>query len=116
MRAGVRAGAHGDMRRPAEGDASEVRCPVERECGACQWVSRPYESQLEEKQHRMAQLFDEFGEGFEMLPILGMGDPFHYRNKVMSPFAPGKKNVKTGRREILTGMYAAGTHRLINEL
>ncbi|MBP3867201.1 MAG: 23S rRNA (uracil(1939)-C(5))-methyltransferase RlmD, partial [Eggerthellaceae bacterium] len=39
-------------------------------------------------------------------------DPFHYRNKVTSPFAPGKRG-PNGGREILTGMYAAGTHRIV---
>ncbi|MBQ3106572.1 MAG: 23S rRNA (uracil(1939)-C(5))-methyltransferase RlmD [Eggerthellaceae bacterium] len=95
----------------------------------------------------MDELFAEVGGGFEMLPILGMDDPCHYRNKVVSPYAPGKKlsaQAKGGcngeragkgaaaekgargkdgrsgeragkgaRREILTGMYAAGTHRLV---
>ena len=46
-------------------------------------------------------------------PIIGMDDPFHYRNKVISPFAPGKRG-PNGGREILTGMYVAGTHRLVN--
>lgn len=76
----------------------------------------------------------------ELLPIIGMDDPFRYRNKVVSPFAPGRKlSPKSGRgnderhnvrgvrgeggrtariaaassHEILCGMYAAGTHRII---
>ena len=129
MRGGSGAGARGAAKKVREtrcsaeaagasdGAHGGARCPVERECGACQWVSRPYEKQLEEKQRRMARLFEEFGEGFEMLPILGMSDPFYYRNKVASPYAPGKKLAgargAAPRREILTGMYAAGTHRLV---
>ena len=71
-----------------------------------------------------------------------MKDPYHYRNKVISPFAPGKKLPPRGqdrkaidphnrkaadvrgakggkgkrsqaRYEILTGMYAAGSHELV---
>ena len=62
----------------------------------------------------MADLFagSEFASA-EIRPIIGMDDPFHYRNKVISPFAPGKRG-PNGGREILTGMYAAGTHRLVN--
>ena len=89
-------------------------CGVERACGACQHVGEPYEAQLCAKNARMAELFDgaEFA-GAEIRPIIGMDDPFHYRNKVISPFAPGKRG-PNGGREILTGMYAAGTHRLVN--
>ena len=45
-----------------------------------------------------------------LLPILGMDDPFHYRNKVISPYAPAKgakrkgKDAKLTRADILTGM------------
>ena len=89
-------------------------CGVERECGACQHVGEPYEAQLHAKDARVAELFGgaEFA-GAEIRPIVGMDNPFHYRNKVISPFAPGKRG-PNGGREILTGMYAAGTHRLVN--
>ena len=89
-------------------------CGVERECGACQHVGEPYEAQLRAKDARVARLFGgaEFA-GAEIRPIVGMDNPFHYRNKVISPFAPGKRG-HNGGREILTGMYAAGTHRLVN--
>lgn len=60
-------------------------------------------------------------------PILGMDDPQHFRTKIVSPFAPAKKKhslrsmARTGRagklalrrEDILCGMYAAGTHQII---
>ncbi|WP_255467233.1 23S rRNA (uracil(1939)-C(5))-methyltransferase RlmD [Raoultibacter phocaeensis] len=87
----------------------------------------------------MIELFsDVAGEAAVMHPIIGMDEPFFYRNKVVSPYAPGRrikpratgnagaKNAKgaasrDGRRvskqapthEILCGMYAAGSHRII---
>lgn len=71
-----------------------------------------------------------------LLPIIGMDDPFRYRNKVVSPYAPGRKLPARGGRdagrhnvrgeggrtariaaasshEILCGMYATGSHRII---
>lgn len=65
-------------------------------------------------------------------PIAGMEHPFYYRNKVTSPYVPGRKLAggakgsstrgkgkgnrarnAAPRREILCGMYAAGTHKVI---
>ena len=91
-------------------------CAKTGACGACSAINVPYARQLAAKDAAVAKLFADirFAGQRDIRPILGMEDPFHYRNKVISPFAPGKKNPKTGRREILTGMYAAGTHRLIN--
>ena len=104
-------------------------CPVERECGACQHVGVPYAQQLASKDTRVAELFA------DVRPILGMDEPYYYRNKVVSPYAPGRKlqgsaNARAGkgrdarggrdgkraqkpRREILCGMYAAGSHRIV---
>lgn len=122
-----------NTRRPA----CPVTCPVERECGACQQVSVPYERQLAAKNARVAELFADVAAPETLQPILGMDGPYHYRNKVASPYAPGRKlpgradargskaDVGRGkrdgrtaraakpRREILCGMYAAGSHRIV---
>jgi len=94
--------------------SSNLACAASRECGACQHVGKPYADQLAAKDARIRELFvgEEFAQ-VDLCPILGMDDPFHYRNKVISPFAPGKRG-PNGGREILTGMYASGTHRLVN--
>ena len=87
-------------------------CAIDSQCGGCEFIVVPYEEQLAAKNEFMAQLFEGFAtenSAFELRSILGMQDPFRYRNKIVSPFAPGKK----GKREILTGMYAAGTHKII---
>lgn len=110
-------------------------CPVSRLCGACSDIDVPYAVQLERKQSRIASLFaDIAGEECLLMPIAGMDDPFHYRNKIVSPFAPGKRlksgkssrdskgknnkaaqggNRPTQKREILCGMYAAHSHRIV---
>ena len=114
-------------------------CPVSRACGACQQVDVPYAQQLADKDARVAELFAGVADVSALRSIIGMDDPFHYRNKVVSPYAPGRKlpggdgrgakaagkrdgraagkrDGKRGqgeRREVLCGMYAAGTHRII---
>ena len=125
-------------------------CKVSHECGACQYIAEPYDAQLAAKDASMKALFtgDEFAH-IELRPIIGMENPYHYRNKVISPFAPGRRTASGDRngnrnnnrngnrnnsgdrnnsrnsnaarnrgrndaREILTGMYAAGTHKLVN--
>lgn len=105
-------------------------CSAQKQCGACQLLSLPYEKQLERKQNEMIELFEPFArEGTVFNPIAGMDEPYYYRNKVTSPYVPGRK-AKGGKKprgkkgnagaksapqhEILCGMYAAGTHRVIN--
>lgn len=105
-------------------------CSAQKQCGACQLLSLSYEKQLERKQNEMIELFEPFaGEGTVFNPIAGMDEPYYYRNKVTSPYVPGRKT-KGGKKprgkkgnagakgtpqhEILCGMYAAGTHRVIN--
>lgn len=121
-------------------------CPVSHLCGACQMLDVAYEEQLARKYAYMRGLFEGLAPHDAILPPIGMDEPFHYRNKVISPYAPGKKlparatgkgaaakgasgkgglgasadsraNSRTAkapvRREILTGMYAKGTHKLV---
>jgi 23S rRNA (uracil1939-C5)-methyltransferase len=121
------------------GKSSEPpRCPVAAQCGGCQLLSVPYEQQLQDKQRELEELFYTpnlqgcQSTDFIFHPILGMENPFYYRNKVISPFAPGRKlpgadkaasgkatdrkgrgRRATPRHEILCGMYAAGSHRII---
>lgn len=108
---------HHSKRPPSAAGVSA--CPVARECGACQHVDEPYKQQLVRKDAQVADLFADVADSVALRPILGMDDPFHYRNKVVSPYAPGRKlqgTAKRGqkpRREVLCGMYAAGTHRII---
>ena len=106
-------------------------CSAFGRCGGCSRLNVPYEDQLAAKQQQVAVLFEGIAPIDALLPILGMDDPFHYRNKVISPYAPAKGGRRTAaatsapkakgkgvgakltRADILTGMYEAGTHRLI---
>ncbi|MDO4183281.1 MAG: 23S rRNA (uracil(1939)-C(5))-methyltransferase RlmD [Coriobacteriia bacterium] len=102
-------------------------CPVDATCGGCQNIAVPYDEQLVAKNLAVRDVLQREGllsAGVSLRPILGMDEPFNYRNKVASPFARGRKLPKPsakdkGRRnrldcEVLTGMYVAGTHNLVN--
>ena len=122
--------------------ASDSPCPVDARCGGCKNLCVPYTKQLIDKQLRIERLFAPLAPDGTISLIKGMKDPCHYRNKVISPFAPGKKLPPRGqdrkatdardrkatdaraakggkgkrpqaRYEILTGMYAAGSHELV---
>lgn len=86
--------------------AREIRwnCPVAAKCGGCQLTRLSYAEQLQWKQQRVAELLDGI---CEVRPILGMDDPFHYRNKVHAVLAVDKAG------KPISGVYAMGTHRVV---
>lgn len=71
--------------------ASDSPCPVDARCGGCKNLCVPYTKQLIDKQLRIERLFAPLAPDGTISLIKGMKDPYHYRNKVISPFAPGKK-------------------------
>ena len=79
-------------------------CIYAKKCGACQYQGVLYEEQLKEKQKKIQSLLKKFGKAE---PIIGMQDPYFYRNKVHATF----KRLKTG--EIISGIYEEGTHRVV---
>jgi 23S rRNA (uracil1939-C5)-methyltransferase len=81
-------------------------CPVNRRCGGCELLTRPYPIQLERKQGEVEELFSDHGAHL-VEPIIGMEEPLRYRTKVLTPFAPGKD----GR--IVYGLYQKHSHRIV---
>lgn len=73
-------------------------------CGGCPLLGLPYAEQLAKKQKDTEKLLGKFG---TVRPILGMEDPWHYRNKAVSTFCTGPG------RSLQSGIYAQGTHRVI---
>lgn len=78
-------------------------CPVSGVCGGCQYLDMPYEEQLKMKQQQIQKLLGRF---CKVHPIIGMDNPFHYRNKVHAVFGYQKG-------EVVSGVYQEGTHRLV---
>lgn len=88
----------------------EARCKNARACGGCQIQHLSYEKQLEYKQTKVENLLKRVGkiENYEMLPIIGMKEPYYYRNKAQFPVGKNKDG------EIVTGFYAGRTHAIID--
>ena len=91
----------------------EPRCELHRRCGGCQIQALAYEQQLVFKQNKVRDSLIRIG-GFApelvdgiMEPIVGMEEPFRYRNKAQFPIGRGKDG------NPVAGFYAARTHTII---
>lgn len=85
-------------------------CDVAGKCGGCQLQHCSYEQQLVYKQNKIWNCLKRIG-GFEdipMEPIMGMENPYHYRNKAQFPVGRDKSG------EIVTGFYASRSHNIID--
>lgn len=80
------------------------KCPYAGKCGGCQYQGMDYSSQLKEKQKYVQKLLKNYG---KPEPILGMENPYYYRNKVHAVY----KHQKNG--EIISGIYEEGTHKVV---
>jgi len=78
-------------------------CTVSRQCGGCQMLDMPYEQQMAAKQKQLETLLKGI---CKVNPIIGMENPYHYRNKVHAVFGHQKG-------EVISGVYKAGTHILV---
>lgn len=88
----------------------EPVCPMARPCGGCQLQMMDYQEQLRFKQKKIEDNLRRIG-GFEQIPmepILGMEQPFRYRNKAQFPVGTDKEG------NLVTGFYAGRTHDIIN--
>lgn len=85
------------------GGKGKSLCPVSKKCGGCQFLDVPYEKQLKEKQRQVKELLKDF---CKVYPIVGMEEPFHYRNKVHAVFGYRKG-------QAISGVYKEGTHTLV---
>ena len=92
---------------------AEPKCTYYRQCGGCQLQALSYEKQLQFKQEKIRNNLVRIG-GFDaayvdsrMEPIVGMDEPWHYRNKAQYPVGTNKDG------NIVTGFYAGRTHSII---
>lgn len=93
----------------ASPDRVEPKCPYYRQCGGCQIQALSYEKQLEFNERKVRNNLERIG-GFSeipMEPIVGMEEPYHYRNKAQFPVGTDKDG------HIVTGFYAGRTHTII---
>lgn len=92
---------------------TEPKCAYYRQCGGCQLQALSYEKQLQFKQEKIRNNLIRIG-GFDaasvdewMEPIIGMNEPWHYRNKAQYPVGTDKDG------NVITGFYAGRTHSII---
>jgi 23S rRNA (uracil1939-C5)-methyltransferase len=92
---------------------TEPKCQFHRQCGGCQIQALDYKSQLLFKNQRVKNNLIRIGgfapEDIEAItePIIGMENPYHYRNKAQFPFGVDKYG------NVVTGFYAGRTHVII---
>lgn len=84
---------------------TQTVCPYAKKCGGCQYQGVPYSAQLKKKQNQVQRLLKKFG---NVKPVIGMKDPYFYRNKVHAVFDRDRKG------NIISGIYEAGTHRVVS--
>ncbi|MDD3220743.1 MAG: 23S rRNA (uracil(1939)-C(5))-methyltransferase RlmD, partial [Lachnospiraceae bacterium] len=87
----------------------EPVCPYAKQCGGCQIQMLDYTKQLEFKENMIRNNLKRIG-GFEEIPfeaMLGMEEPFRYRNKAQFPVGTDKEG------NLITGFYAGRTHAII---
>ena len=111
--------------QPAPGRV-EAKCPAARACGGCQMQELSYEEQLRFKEKKVYNHLKRIGGLGHLLlpgeslrqdntsgpflvmePIIGMEEPWRYRNKAQYPIALGKDG------QPAAGFYAGRTHSLI---
>ena len=102
---------------------AEPVCPIARQCGGCQIQHMKYEEQLKYKENKVKNCLERIGglslekvgigeetssgmAAFE--PIIGMEEPYYYRNKAQFPVGKNKEG------NIVTGFYAGRTHSIID--
>ncbi len=89
-------------------DRAAPRCPVYEPCGGCVCQHMTYALSLAMKRDRVRDALKRIG-GIDLPvpPVIGMADPWHYRNKTSLPVS-GEK----GRP--LIGFYAPRSHRVVD--
>ena len=79
-------------------------CSVYKKCSGCQLMNMEYSQQLKWKQIKVERLMNGFG---KVNRIVGMDNPYHYRNKVQTLF----RTTKGGK--IISGVYQSATNGIV---
>lgn len=89
----------------AEKSVNIKKCKYAKKCGGCQLLNLSYEEQLHHKQVKVIRLLGKFCRTEE---IIGMENPYNYRNKAQYAFGKDK-NGKT-----VSGIYQSSTHKIVD--
>lgn len=81
------------------------KCKYSKNCGGCTLLDVPYSRQLADKEEYIKKLLRKYG---EVSPIIGMDNPYNYRNKIHATYA------NAGKGNIISGIYREGTHDVVS--
>ena len=82
-------------------------CPLFSTCGGCQLMHMGYEYQLKYKQNKVKECLSRIGNiKVEVEDVIGMDDPYHYRNKIQVP-------IKRVKGQIVSGFYKEKSHDIV---
>ena len=82
-----------------------LSCAYAKKCGGCRYQGVPYEKQLAKKQKQVQELLGKYG---KVQKIIGMKNPYFYRNKVHAVFDRDRKG------NIISGIYEPRSHRVVS--
>lgn len=89
----------------------EPPCEFAAVCGGCSLLHMDYKEQLRFKQEKVESCLMRIGRVKDiksvMEPIIGMDEPYHYRNKVQLPVGVDENG------ELISGFYAIRSHRIV---
>ncbi|WP_296975903.1 23S rRNA (uracil(1939)-C(5))-methyltransferase RlmD [Thermobacillus sp. ZCTH02-B1] len=87
-------------------------CPVYERCGGCQLQHMDYAGQLKAKEELVREAFARYagleGDPLPLRPIIGMDEPWRYRNKAQLQAG------RTPDGKLALGLYEPGSHRLVD--
>lgn len=89
-----------------------MKCPYAKKCGGCQLWNLTYPEQLSFKQVKLIRLLGRFCHVDE---IIGMDDPYYYRNKVQTAYAMRRGKVIGGVYQSSTGKIAEVENCMIED-
>ena len=103
-RAGVNFGKVNKLYKLSK-DRIQPRCKICTSCGGCQYQQLNYQTQLVSKTKRVKEALNRIAHvKQEVLPCIGMDDPYNYRNKIQVPFNKDKNG------KVKFGFYKENSH------
>ena len=89
-------------------DRIQPKCGVCTACGGCQLQQLSYSAQLAYKKRKIEDALRRHNlKNIEVLPVIGMENPYQYRNKIQVPIG------RDPHGHIVSGFYRQGTHKII---
>ncbi|WP_318506011.1 23S rRNA (uracil(1939)-C(5))-methyltransferase RlmD [Bacillus sp. T3] len=87
----------------------DAPCPIYKECGGCQLQHLSYQGQMVAKEKQVREVLTRIGKLEDVLvhPVLGMEEPWRYRNKSQVPIGEHEGG-------LIGGFYQQRSHQIIN--